>query len=223
MKSWLRYRGLLVIVFYQAVPIGVDSEGRTRIGFGVGGGQLEYATFNCDGSLYDADAVGFRTVAADLEHRSGKMRVTLAGGLQWADRNETRGPFAQSLLAFEGTHFGIGGGVGSVPIEGGSLAPSVYLRLGRSEKVHVRSDILPPAAHAPVQILRTVIAYNQFDLNRPAGDIGIALLENYGAAALVGSYFHPVKPGVAAGVRGFVAGGHRYGQGGLTAEVKVRM
>src|SRR5687768_8103962 len=117
MKSLMRYRGLLVIVLYQAVPIGTDEYGRTRFGFGIGGGQLEYANLSCEGNVIDSSKAGYKNAAAEVEHWMipGKLRVHASAGYQWSDSTTSQGAFGNILLAYEHQKFGVGGGMSAIP------------------------------------------------------------------------------------------------------------
>ena len=245
MKSLMRYRGLLVIVLYQAVPVGSDEYGRTRLGFGIGGGQLEYANIGCDGSVIDAEAVGFKNAAAEVEHWfvPGKARVHVSGGYQWSDSLTSRGPFGSVLLSYEHQKFGVGGGMSAVPASVWffptpdqyelrssnrvDVFPTAYLRLGDRDKVHFRMDVFPVGINTPSEVVRMGAGFNQFDARRASGYFGIAAVaasfEESGSTAIFGEYFRPISPTVAIGGHGFLSAGKEHPQVGLSTQLRVTL
>jgi hypothetical protein len=242
MKSLMRYRGLMVIALWQAVPIGTDQYGRTRLGFGLGTGQLEYATLACDGSVIDADAAPYRTVAAEVEHWvvPGKLRLHGSGGYQWADSASSRGPFGAVLLAYDGRKIGIGAGLAQIHAanwlpspdvaryEPGLITlPTAYVRFGNRDRVHLRSELFPPGVHTPAEGFRLVIGYNQFDARRASGYAGLAVISASSNAeatmGIVGEFFAPVSASLALGVHGFASPGYREAQTGLAAQARLTL
>ena len=233
----LKYRGLLVIVLWQAAPVGVDQYGRTRLGFGVGRGTLEFANFDCEGTLIEAQTVHFTTAAAEVEHwiAPGKWRLHGAVGYQWSDSLSIRGPIGAALVSYDARKFGIGGGLAFVPDESIQVVtdpntpptpttnvepyPSLYLRIGNRDRLHFRTELFAPSVQTPM--LRLVIGYNQFASQRPSGAIGFGKIGVEGdTEALVVDYFHPVSPTTAIGVSAYASPGHDKAQAGLTARAR---
>lgn len=231
LKRLMRYRGLMVLVLWQAVP--------TRVGFGIGGGQLEYAALNCHGSVIDSDAVPYKTAAVDVEHWSGNGRLRANAGYQWADSASANGPFGGLLLSHEGTKFGIGGGGSFIPqsvydydadgppgiLSASSLMGSAYLRYGSKTGMHVRAELFPPAAHTFAEAFRIVVGFNLMGAdNKPSGSIGVGEIitsDSHGSSGVVWDFFKPVSPSVALGMRGFASPGLQNAQLGLTTQVRV--
>ena len=245
MKSLMRYRGLMVIVLFQAVPIGTDEYGRTRLGFGLGGGQLEYVSIGCDGSVIDADRAGYKNAAAEVEHWvvPGKLRMHASAGYQWSDSLTSNGAFGSMLLSYEHQKFGVGGGMSAFPAspwyfpspdeyrprsEGRlDFFPAAYLRLGDRDKVHFRMDVFPSGINTPAEFIRMGLGFNQFNARRASGYFGIAAvapaLDETGGTAVFGEYFRPVSPNVAVGGHGFVSAGKEHPQVGLSTQLRVTL
>ena len=238
MKSLMRYRGLLVIALWQA-PIGTDEEGRTRLGFGFGAGTLEYESLTC-GEPPAYSRIGYKQVGTEVEHFSGRRtRLHGAAGVQWSDSSSSTGPFGAFTIGYEGRHFGIGGGIALVPAVTSTAhdsagrefkssttvaAPSVSVRLGNHEKVHVRAQMYPPSVNSAAEALRVVVGYNQFSTRRPSFSIGYALIhENAAESAypgIVAEWMQPITPRAALGLHGFSAAGKEHRNSGVTAQVK---
>jgi hypothetical protein len=240
MRKLLRYRGLMVIALWQA-PIGTDSEGRTRLGFGFGGGQLEYERLVC-GEPASYSPTSFRHVGAEVEHFASKRtRVHASAGLQMSDSSSSSGLFGAFMLSFEGKHFGIGGGGAMVPStnefadQDGQVrfssatipAPSLYLRVGNHNTVHVRAEIYPPASTSAAEAIRVVLGYNRFDSRRPSVSLGyVGILENASASmypGLMAEWFQPVSSKAAIGLHGFTAKGTRHRNTGVSAQLKLKL
>lgn len=234
-----RFRGLLVLALWQA-PIGTDQEGRTRIGFGFGAGQLEYEALNCgEPAAYSTTKYGH--IGAEVEHfASRRTRVHASAGLQRADSSSSAGPFAAFMLSFEGRHFGIGGGAALVPAvtteahdgDGQTVklpttlpVPSLYIRAGNHDKVHVRAEVFSPSVNSTAEAFRVVVGYNRFDARRPSFAIGYAgVSENASESirpGIVAEWFQPISTRAALGLHGFTAAGVENRLAGATAQVKI--
>lgn len=242
MKRLMRYRGLMVIVLWQAVPIGTDEYGRTRFGFGFGAGQLEYASLACDGSVISADAAPYQTVAAEVEHWivPGKLRFHGAGGYQFADSASSRGPFGGVLISFDSRKFGIGAGLAQIHspgwfsspdagryVPGFEHVPTGYLRIGNRDRVHFRTDLFPVGVNTPAEAIRFVLGYNQFDARKTSGYGGLALIaasfDEPGTMGVVAEFFKPVSSNVAIGAHAFASPGYRHMQTGLSAQARITL
>ena len=241
MNKLLRYRGLMVIVLWQATPIGTDSEGRTRLGFGLGIGQLEYERLVCgEGASYSTTS--FRHVGAEVEHFGSKRgRIHASAGLQMSDSSSSSGLFGALLLSFEAKHFGIGGGGAVIPsttevarsgedvrLEPKTIpAPSLYLRVGNHNAVHVRAEIFPPASTPAAEAIRVLVGYNRFDSSRPSVSLGyVGIIENASASihpGFMAEWFQPVSPKAAIGLHGFTAMGTRHRNTGVSAQLKLNL
>src|SRR5262245_42298399 len=75
--------GPLLLLLYQAVPVGAarDSVGRYRLTLGFGAGQWENQQFDCNGELVSARKVPFTSGGAQLDAWvSRDVRITGWGG-----------------------------------------------------------------------------------------------------------------------------------------------
>lgn len=244
MMKWLtRHRGLLVVVLWQTIPVGLDEQGRTRISFGFGGGQLEYARTACDGSLIESDGVAFKTAAGSVEHWIGENgRLTVAAGHQWSDSISANGWYGAGSISIELQKFGIGGGVGFIPAEDENYpdgygqpgvvvqklqpVPSAYLRVGNKDAVHVRTELYPPSVHTSAQAWRVVVGFNQSDLTRPSGYVGLGAIVtsgSEGSTGLVGGFSRPLSSKIGIGAHGFASPGKGTPQIGVTTQVTVNL
>jgi hypothetical protein len=245
MKKLMRFRGLMVIVLWQATPIGTDEYGRTRLGFGLGGGQLEYVDLGCNGEVLEHDVAKYRSAGASADHWvvPGRVRVQAAAGYQWADSVTSEGPFGGLLLAYERQRFGVGGGFAIMPASlwyfgqpfadqtrgrvksDYDIMPTLYIRAGNRDQLHTRLDVFPGGVTSPSEMVRIGVGYNQFDNSRPSLYFGLgavaASLEEPGSNGLVGEYMHPVTRNVAVGVHGFASPGKRSPQAGLTTMMRI--
>ena len=244
MMKWLtRHRGLLVVVLWQTAPIGLDEQGRTRISFGFGGGQLEYARTACDGSLIESEGVAYKTAAGSVEHWIGENgRLTVAAGHQWSDSLSANGWYGAARISIELQKFGIGGGVGFIPAvdedypSGYEQArvlnaklqpvPSGYLRVGNKDAVHVRTELFPPSVHTSAEAWRVVVGFNQFDMTKPSGYVGIGAIvtsASEGSTGLVGGFTRPLSSSLAIGGHGFASPGKDTPQIGLTTQLQLTL
>ena len=242
MKRLMRYRGLMVLVLWQAVPIGTDQYGRTRFGIGAGAGQLEYTTISCEGDVLEAETVGFQNIAGEVEHWlvPGRLRIHASAGHQWSDSMTANGVFGTTLLAYERQRFGIGAGVTLVPgskwfhvedySSGGyhpdnQVLPSGYVRIGNRDRIHFRTELFPAGVVSPAEAWRAVLGVNQFDSRKPSGFIGmgaiLAAWEENESTGIVGELTAPIAPNVAVGAHAFASPGRRHPQTGLTLLVRI--
>ena len=245
MKSIMRYRGLLVIVLFQAVPIGTDEYGRTRLGIGAGAGQLEYVSLGCNGEVLDDGVANYRTAAGEVEHwlAPGRVRVHAAGGYQWSDSVTSHGPFGGVIFGYERQRFGVGAGIAIMPASvwffphpdqfeprvdsNYDAMPSGYVRFGNRDLLHGRLDLFPIGTTGASEVVRMGVGYNQFNGRKSSMYLGFgviaASLDENGSSGFIGEFFAPVSPSVALGVHGFVSPGKRNAQRGLTTMLRVNL
>jgi hypothetical protein len=230
-----RSRGLFVLVLWQAIPIGTDSEGHTRIGFGVGGGALEYANITCDGSVNESQKMPYHHAAVEIEHRSSDdIVIQAAGGFQWADSLTARGPFGAVLVGYQRKHFGIAVGLALRPTPyydellnreaaSSNIVPNFSIRLGDRDGIHLRIESLVPSTQSYTELARLVVGINQFQVNRASGAIGLGIVgqpDNL-TPAVVGEFFQPITRNIELGGRGYLGSGYKHTQSGLTAEIRL--
>ena len=229
-----RFRGLLVLVLWQAAPVGVDEYGRTRVGFGFGAGRIEYTTLTCEGDVVESQTVGYTIVGANLEHWLSARRILLrgSGGYSWSDTLNLNGPFGALTLSREWQGFGIGGGVAIVPepnygsavtTRGTQIYPSIYLRAGNRDKIHFRTEVFPPLLQTHVVPWTLMVGYNQFGRGK-SGALGFGLIgtDNSSGGALAEGFL-PVSRNADLGLSGFLSPGREKAQAGMAAQVRVTL
>jgi len=124
------------------VVIQSNEDGKWSIEVGAGAGQYEVVTRSCSGDVLSTRPVEFVTGGAVVEYEVSNVRFDLFGGSTSVPGElERDGLFLGGLVAYEGTGFGLGGGVASLP---SGTVPSIYLRLGNRDRVHFRTDVLAP-------------------------------------------------------------------------------
>lgn len=174
-----RYRGLLVVVLWQVVPIGThtDDVGRTRVGFGFGFGQFEniaiqYGGTDCDGNrIRESETVrrsNVRVAGAEIDTWvRPNVRLTGFGGGIASDSLGWSGAFAGVMAAYEARMWGAGGGGVLVPGSGSrstpvAVVPAVMVRYGTLDGVH---GVIDAAAPSPVfgmsGLMRIGVGYNR--------------------------------------------------------------
>lgn len=139
------------LLLYQVAPVQahLDEIGRIRIALGFSRGRYEDQQLEC-GSVVGRAPVSRSVIGGQAElWASRSLRFSADGGVQrvssdsaWADVGN--GAFGSLLLGYEGKHAGIGGGVTTWPARSDDpshhVLPSLYLRLGRADKLHFRLD-----------------------------------------------------------------------------------
>jgi hypothetical protein len=142
--SLRRYRGLLVIVLWQAPnPVAVDSTGRIQGILGFGGGQYENVRTSCEGDVLGASPVKFQGAGAQVDAwPTRSVRTSWFAGAISSDSAEWDGAYYGGLVALELQHFGIGLGAVGTPSE--DDWPAAYLRAGNRDEVHFRFELAPP-------------------------------------------------------------------------------
>jgi hypothetical protein len=203
-----RYRGMLVIVLWQA-PIGPHVASDGGVAFLFGGGTDEMVTYmDCTGPA-EATKHSYRVAAAEfdmgldrnfrVEGVAGLLQVERAaasarevGELEW-----TRG---LGILRVRGDWNLVGVGVGALirPALSEStanyeLTGTAYLRAGSAEQLHARADVYPAHALGILQLFRAGVGWNATDRDRPALFVGYAELGGDASGeGLVGEITLPV-------------------------------
>ena len=178
-----RYRGLMVVVLWQA-PVGPVVSPDGSVAFLFGAGSDEIADISCEGELLDARRVRYRVVGVEADHSlDDRFRINATAGLLEADLDGYGGPFAAGQLRLDFKYVGFGGGVYSTPHLGEDagdrqILPSVYFRAGSAEKVHVRADVLPPSTLGTQQVARLGLGLNATRRDRASGFLGFADIGN---------------------------------------------
>jgi hypothetical protein len=165
-----RYRGLLVLILWQAMPVGTytDDAGRTRIGFGFGAAQFENVTFDCAGNPTSVERGRARAGGVQLEtFVAPQWRLSASAGAVDDSYPTGRDPaltaVGSAMVVHEGPRLALGGGVAVLPRRGYRpygewgweymepanasthlVLPAAHLRLG-AERLHFRADMLAPA------------------------------------------------------------------------------
>lgn len=180
MRKLLRYRGLLVIVLWQAAPVQTvrDPGGRLRLAVGYATGAYEYTSYSCEGELLEAEQVGYTAIGGGVEAwPTDRLHVSAFAGAMSADRipgenaseGQWDGGFAGGQLAYEGGKVGIGAGIWKLGSDG---FPSGMLRVGRLDGTHVRFEVAQPTpTFASNGLVRVGIGHN---LGRQPGVSGSA-------------------------------------------------
>jgi hypothetical protein len=193
-----RYRGMLVIVLWQA-PVGPYPGPNGSVSMLFGGGLDQYVTdFGCDGPTETASQ-RYRLAALEFDRNiTETVRLdAVAGGIGWEPRDraawsvgeKSSGAFGHVHLRWDWKKWGVGGGVLVLPdmnhdIDAGfsgqsagyTAMPSGYLRVGSAERLHGRLDLAPPNASGSQVPARGGIAWNATRRDRPAWFVGFAVL-----------------------------------------------
>lgn len=151
------------LLVYQIAPVQarLDEIGKLQIALGFSGGRYEDLHFGCDGSVIRSAPVTYSVIGAQAEvWASRSVRLSAGGGVLRSSSDSLRvelmkGAFGSMLLAYEGKDIGFGGGVTIWPgrttdygegweprefVQPSQVLPSVYVRLGKANKVHFRID-----------------------------------------------------------------------------------
>jgi hypothetical protein len=193
-----RYRGMLVIVLWQA-PVGPYPGPNGGISLLFGGGLDQYVTeFGCDGPTETASQK-YRVAALEFDHDLGPtVRVeAVAGGISWEPQvqpvwwtaGNSSGAFGHVHLRWDGRKWGIGGGLLVLPdmnhdtdavpagqSSGYTATPSAYLRFGNAERLHGRLDVTPPNVLGSQVPARAGLAWNATRRDHAAWFVGFAAL-----------------------------------------------
>jgi hypothetical protein len=193
-----RYRGLMVLVIWQAAPIGTvtDEAGRSRIAVGYGAGQYENVRLDCEGKPIAGESVPAASAGVQFDTwLEQQLRLSASLSHVAAGRGDRRlsGLAGAGLLSWEGPRVGLGAGIASVPItsreapfgdewdpyweygETRRLFPTALVRVGRADDVHFRADFLAPSASLPMLgELRAGVGFRQGRARRVGGFAGLA-------------------------------------------------
>jgi hypothetical protein len=189
----VRYRGLLVLVLWQTVPLGTytDEAGRTRVGFGFGAAQFEAVSFDCEGRPTSIDRGRHRAGGVSVETIFGaEWRVSASAG--FVDDSHAPLPYdppaaftGAVMVTRERENYAVGAGVARLPHRidprwgddpyhdaRAALLPALHVRVG-SSRVHFRGDMLEPApALGTLGEVRTGIGFGPGMLRRGVSGFG---------------------------------------------------
>jgi hypothetical protein len=179
----LRYRGMLVIVLWQA-PVGPRPGPDGSIGIFFGSGFDEVVDFSCD-SPARTRGISYRTAAVEADYNvTPELRIEAA--LEAYSSDEAMNSLA-GAVQFRGDWrwLGAGAGVALVPafdpvMDLTGPAPSVYLRLGAAEQLHARADLWPARALGTQQVFRLGVGWNATRRDRVSALAGTALIGSNG-------------------------------------------
>jgi hypothetical protein len=194
----LRYRGLMVLVIWQAAPIGTvtDETGRSRIAVGYGAGQFENVRLDCEGNPIGGESVPASSAGVQFDTWL-EQQVLLSASLSHvaAGRGDLRfgGLAGSALVSWEGRRVGLGTGVALVPIVSRGAPfddgwypdweyestrrtfPTAYVRIGEADGVHFRADFLAPSPALPMLgELRAGFGFGHGRSRRVGGFAGLA-------------------------------------------------
>jgi hypothetical protein len=184
--KWFRYRGLLVVALWQ-VPMGPVVRPDGSIAFLFGAGADELANISCEGDLLEARRVRYRVVGIEADHNlSQRFRIAGTAGFISADVESYGGPFAAGQLRLDFKYVGLGAGLYTTPhldyfddVDGEQhLFPSLLVRIGSAEKVHLRADMFPPSTLGMQQVIRLGVGVNATQRDRPSGFLSLAGVGN---------------------------------------------
>jgi hypothetical protein len=159
------YKGPLLRLAWQIVPIsaGPDSAGKLQFAVGWGGGQFEDRTIGCSGEVLSARPVPFNAGGLQLDYwASNQVRLSGFGG--FVTQNGVGSGWGGAQAAFEGRYVGLGLGVASVPFdEFNGAVPSAYVRFGSRDHAHFRMDAFHPttALGATGDVFRIGVGFNR--------------------------------------------------------------
>jgi len=183
--------GPLLLLLYQAAPLGVqqDSLGRYRVSVGYGTGQWEHEQFSCDGELLSSTPVRHHSAGAQIDAWPNRqLRLTAFAGTTRSTVGATiatdpdysspyieryDGRFGGALMAYEGQKVGVGIGPTRLPGPGGTRT-AYYIRLGKLDAGHLRIDVMSPNPALPSMSWgRIGIGVNNGHLRRVGGFMGV--------------------------------------------------
>lgn len=156
--------GPLLIVLWQAAPVGVEPgpDGRARITVGVGAGRLESRSISCEGDLLGADPVPYQMGGASVEYwLTDVLRMSGVLGYVSGDAYEWNAAFGGMLMAYEGSRRGFGLGLAHSASEEMPSSLSLYLRFGSLDGAHFRVDgFTADPLLGTTGLLRTGVGHN---------------------------------------------------------------
>jgi hypothetical protein len=180
LRGAARYRGMLVIVLWQApVPtIGPDGS----VGLFFGSGLDEIVGVSCDSRNR---GIAYRSAAAEFDYNL-TPELRLEATLQRYTSNDAANSTAGGLQLRGDWHWaGVGAGVAIIPLLDDIMdltgpAPSVYLRLGPAERLHARADMWPARAFGTQQVVRLGAGWNATRRDRVSAFVGAATIGSNG-------------------------------------------
>ena len=153
--------GLVALLSWQIAPAppreAPPRRGLFRVGLAYAAGDWDHDEFGCNGHLLSSEVIPVQSAGVKLEYRpaGAPLRLSTAAGRWWAGNMDFFSPyppsphvartFAGAQVALETRAIGVGAGVLSNPAGDPSdaLEPSIYLRLGHEETLHLRADVYP--------------------------------------------------------------------------------
>ena len=210
-QRFRKYRGLMVIMLWQAAPpvTVTESGGRMQYGFGYGQGRIDEIFFEgggCDAPPAEPRLETHRPRSAGVSisgWSSRRLRLAGAFAATSADTATLSGAQAKGIIAGEWRMFGAGAGFSA---DASGLLPGVYFRAGPLESLHARLDF--PDVSLPVSstgVGRAGIAYNQTDTGFGAF-VGVPICYtfcNYGEGGLRADVRIPIGPSFDLNLSGF--------------------
>lgn len=225
--------GPLLLLLYQTAPVGVqqDSLGRYRVSVGYATGQWEQEAFGCDGQLISATPIRQRSGGIQMDawpddhfrvsgfagRTSQSVGVTeIVDSSYGGDLIEAIvGTFGGVQLAYEGDHLGVGIGVTHMPSYEEGDWPSLYIRHGVLDGLHVRMDLFTPHPALPsVGVASFGIGNNNGHLRRVGWFVGVAVgpPQYNSKAAYTGELHFPVGRQLTARLHALAGPGERNSQ-----------
>jgi len=221
--------GPLILLYWQLGPLpraATDDAGRVRWSLSTmaGAGTWEDAAFDCQGNVVDAEAVPFRDVGARadvLDPRSG-AHVAVAASTQHERRAQSSYPGSYATVTggmqvgWEARSVGLGAGFVRLPDH--TTAPSLTMRVGPTDQVHLRFDVRP-LSETP-----SLAGDARFGVGFRGGFAGLALsryAEEFSQSAAFVDLALPMSRRVDLRVAGNFGPGERVAQWGLAAGVRV--
>jgi hypothetical protein len=206
-----KFRGLMIIMLWQAAPpvTVTESGGRIQYGFGYGQGRIDdilFAGGGCDAPPAEPELQTYRPKSVGVSvsgWTSPRLRLSGAFGFTSADTASLSGANAKAIVAGEWRLFGGGAGFSA---DAYGLLPGVYFRAGPLDKLHGRLDF--PDLSLPVSstgVGRLGLAYNQTDTGFGAF-VGVPICYtscNYGEGGVRADIRIPVGPSFDLSLSGF--------------------
>lgn len=204
-SKWAKkYRGLFVIVLWQAAP--------TQFGFGVGRSSFDEVITTGGGCEPDSPPVVETrkrhkpvSVGATVSiFQSEKFRTSFGVAYNTGDTSAVRGVQARGVIAGEWKYFGIGAGFVA---DQGESVPGAYLRLGPMKSAHLRLDM--PDLSVPVSstgVGRLGLGFNQAPFGGVGAFVGVPICYAtcvYGAGGVRADVRLPVARGFDMTMSGF--------------------
>lgn len=230
--SIYKYRGLMVLVLWQTVPVPlrVDSTGQIQLSFGGATGQWEEVQTDCDGNVVHTEPHHFKGVGARMDAWPDRnLRVTGFGGRFDSEDPHWSGGYLGAMTALELQHFGIGAGIAHMPNSFTPNWPVGYLRIGNRDVLHFRTEITPPGPPmATAGTVRTGLGFGLGHQRRVNGQFGIALChapcdDDSGQASLYGELGIPVGSTVDLELKGLAGAGQHDPNTGLAVAARVHL